>query len=95
MAYVSRKDKAVVNVAPALEVNQPHSIEHGLVADKYKNHQSHADACYGNDNKILYVYLEETTRGSIFAASIKSYDRTQNGRGAWLALNTQYAGESK
>ena len=95
MAYVSCKDEAVVNVAPVLEVNQPHSIEHGSVADEYKYRLLHADARYGNNNEILYGYLEEATRGSIFAASIKSYERTRNGRGAWLALNTQHAGESK
>ena len=95
MAYTSRKDEAVANVAPVLEVNQPHSIEQGLVADEYKYRLSHADARYRNENEILYGYLEEATRGSIFVASIKSYKRTRNGRGAWLALNTQHAGESK
>ena len=88
MAYVSHKYEAVANVAPVLEVNQPHSIEHSLVADEYKYCLSHNDACYGNNNEILYGYLEEATQGSIYAALIKLYGWTQNGRGAWVALNT-------
>ena len=76
MAYVSRKDEAVANVVPVLEVNQPHSVEHGSVADEYKYRLSHADARYGNNNEILYGYLEEATQGSIFVALIKLYERT-------------------
>ena len=46
MVYVSLKDKAVVNPAPVpvLVVNQPHYIEHGLVAEDYRHCPLHADA---------------------------------------------------
>ena len=95
MVYVSRKDKAVVNPAPVLVVNQPHSVEHGLVAEEYNHCLSHADAHYVIDNKILYEYLEETTCGTILLVSIKSYERTRNSRGKWWTLNTQHTGKSK
>ena len=95
MAYASRTVKAVASSNPLIHVNQPHSDEHGSVAKEYKHRLSHADACYGNDNEFFYGYLEEATRGTIFAASIKSFERARNDRGAWMALNNQHAGESK
>ena len=53
MVYVSHKDEVIPNVSPVLKVNQPHSIKHGLVADKYKHRFSYNYYCYGDDNKIL------------------------------------------
>ena len=96
MTYVSRTVEAVANSAPLLHVKPPHSDEHGSVVNEYEHRISHANACYGNNNEILYGYPQEATRGTIFAASIKSSDRARNGGGgAWLALNNQHAGESK
>ena len=66
-----------------------------MVGDEYKKYLFHADARYDNDNEILYGYLEEATCGTIFEASIKSYEWTQNGRGERLALHTQHANKSK
>jgi hypothetical protein len=39
--------------------------------------------------------LEEATRATSYAASIKPFQRTKNGRVAWLALLNQYAGKDK
>ena len=50
---------------------------------------------YRNHNGNLFGYLEEATRSTSYAASIKPYERTRNGRGAWQALNTQHTGEDK
>ena len=38
---------------------------------------------------------QEATRATSYAASIKPYQRTKNGRDAWLALSSQYAGNDK
>ena len=95
MAYVSRMVEAFASSASLLHVNQPHSDEHGSVAKEHGYCLSHDDASYGNDNEILYEYLEESTRGTIFAVSIKCFEISYNGRGAWLYLNKQHAGDSK
>ena len=95
MAYVSRTVEAVASSAPLLHVNQPHFDEHGSVAKEYKHRLSHPDARYGNDNEIIYIYLEEATCGTIFAASIKSFERARNCHGACLALNNQHTGKRK
>ena len=82
MSYVSRTVEDVLNYAPLLRVNQSNSDEHISVAKEYRHFLSHVDARYGNDNEIIYVYLEEATRGTIFAASIKYFLRARNSRGA-------------
>jgi hypothetical protein len=43
----------------------------------------------------VYYKLEEATRGTSYAASIKPFQRTKNGRQAWLALSNQFAGNDK
>ena len=39
--------------------------------------------------------MEEATRSTQYAASIKPYQRGKDGRGAWAALTNQYAGKDK
>ena len=39
--------------------------------------------------------MEEATRGTVYAASIKPFQPGKDGRGAWLALTNQYAGKDK
>jgi len=46
---------------------------------------------FRDDNAKVYYLLEEATRSTGYAASIKPFQRLKNGRGAWLALVAQYA----
>jgi hypothetical protein len=43
----------------------------------------------------MYNKLEEATRATSYAASIKPFQSTKNGRDAWHALSNQYAGKDK
>jgi hypothetical protein len=43
----------------------------------------------------VYYYLEEATRSTSYAASIKPFQRNKDGCGAWIALKAQYAGTDK
>jgi hypothetical protein len=43
----------------------------------------------------VYYLLEEATRGTSYAPTIKPYQRAKNGREAWRSLVNQYAGEDK
>ena len=47
---------------------------------------SHDHPLYKGDNAKVYYYLEEATRSTSYAASIKPYQRGKDGRGAWEAL---------
>lgn len=95
LAYVIRTDIAVQVDPPALALNQPYSTEHGSVEDDLIARASHGHALYREDNSKVYYLLEEATRTTSYAASIKPFQRAKNGRGAWFALVQQYAGEDK
>lgn len=84
--YVIRPEVAVPQAAPALATNQPHSIEHGSVEGELVARASHTHALFRDDNASVYHYLEEATRTTAYAASIKPFQRAKNGRGAWKAL---------
>ena len=95
LAYVIREDVAVPAVAPALVAGQPHSEMHGSVEGELIARASHTHALYRDDNSDVYFKLEEATRSTSYAASIKPFQRGRNGRAAWLALTNQYAGQDK
>jgi hypothetical protein len=93
--YVIRPDVAVPGVEPTLANGQPYSEEHGSVEAEMIARASHAHALYRDDNAKVYYYLEEATRGTSYAASIKPFQRRKDGRSAWFALVHQYAGVDK
>jgi hypothetical protein len=95
LAYVIRETVAVPPTAPALVAGQPHSDEHGSVEAELIARASHTNALYRDDNASVYYLLEEATRTTSYAASIKPFQRRKDGRAAWLALTSQYAGQDK
>jgi hypothetical protein len=74
---------------------QPHSDEHGSVEAELIARASHNNALYRDDNASVYYLLEEATRTTPYAASIKPFQRAKDGRAAWFALRSQYAGQDK
>ena len=56
---------------------------------------AHAHVVFRYDNSVVYYHLEESTRGTSYAASIKPFQRGKDGRVAWKALTSQYAGRDK
>ena len=56
---------------------------------------SHTHTLFWDDNAAVYYALEEATRSTSYAASIKPFQRSKNGRGVLLALTNQYAGNDK
>ena len=56
---------------------------------------AHTHALFRDDNSVGYYHLEEPTRGTSYASSIKPFQRGKDGRGAWKALTGQYAGKDK
>jgi hypothetical protein len=95
LCYVIRDNVNVPVVAPALAQNQPHSNEHESVEGELVERASHEHALFRDDNASVYHFLEEATRSTAYAASIKPFQRRKDGRGAWLALLGQYAGNDK
>lgn len=95
LAYVIRAEVDVSAAAPALMQHQPHSELYGSVEAELVGRASHDHPLYRDDNATVYYNLEEATRGTAYAASIKPYQRAKDGRGAFLALTSQYAGKDK
>ena len=95
LAYVIRIDPQVPGLAPTLAPNQPHSTEHGSVEGELIARASHTHALFRDENSVVYYHLEEATRGTSYAASIKPFQKVEDGRGAWKALTSQYAGKDK
>ena len=73
LAYVIRIDPQVPGPAPTLAPNQPHSTEHGSVEGELIARASHTHARFRDDNSVVYYHLEEATRGTSYAASIKPF----------------------
>ena len=95
LAYVIRIDPQVPGLAPPLAANQPHSTEHGSVEGELIAGAAHTHALFRDDNSVVYYHLEEATGGTSYAASIKPFQRGKDGREAWKALASQYAGKDK
>ena len=85
MSYVIRPSVAVPAIG-AQALNAPHSTEHGSVEDELITRVSHTHPLYRGDNAAVYYQLEEATRVTSYAASIKPFQRTKNDRDAWFAL---------
>ena len=95
LAYVIRHEVDVPVVPPTQANNKPHSIVYGSIEVELVARASHDHELYREDNASVYYHLEEATRGTTYAASIKPYQRNKDGRGAWTALTSQYAGQDK
>ena len=95
LAYIIRDEPNPPAMAPPLAPGQPHSMEHGSVEAELIAWASHTHALFRNDNSDLYFLLEEATWSTPYAASIKPFQRSRDGEGAWKALTSQYAGKDK
>ena len=95
LSYVIQIDPQVPGNAPPLAANQSHSTEHGSVEGELVARAAHTHALYRDDNSVVYYHLEEATRGTSYAASIRPFQRGKDGRGAWKALTSQYSGKDK
>lgn len=95
LEYLLRKHVAVVMPHPPLETAIPYTSTGGSIQADQKNHLSHTHTLYRLDNKQLYEIIEETVRGSVCEATIKPFQRTKDGVGAYHALIRQHAGKDK
>ena len=56
---------------------------------------SHDHPTYPADNEAVYHKVEEATRNTKYASTIKPFQRRKDGRGAFISLIAQHAGEDK
>jgi hypothetical protein len=55
----------------------------------------HTGPIYKSDNAAVYMKVEEATRGTSCESTIKAFSRRKDGRGAYLALVANHAGDVK
>ena len=55
----------------------------------------HTGPIYKNDNAEVYQEIEEDARGTSVDSTIKPFSRRKDGRGAFLALIANHAGDVK
>ena len=95
LAYVIREQTAVPAACPPLEPNQPFSEANGSIEEDLIQRSLHTHGLFKTDNASVYFKLEEATRSTPQADSIAPFQKKKDGRGAFLALLKQYAGEDK
>ena len=95
LAYVIHEHANPPCAAPPCANSQPHLEEHRSVKMDMIMCTSQDHALFHEDNAKVYFKLEEATRSTMYAASIKPYQQTKNGQGAWIALASQYARQDK
>lgn len=95
LSYVIREEANPAGPVPDAQANRAYADIYENIEKEMIALASHDHALYQADNAEVYHKLEEATRSTSYAASIKPFSRQQNGRGAYLALIGQHAGKEK
>jgi hypothetical protein len=67
----------------------------GSIVDELISRLDHDDPLYKSDNASVYSMLEEATRGTVYASTVKPYGRRKDGRSAWNSMVSSHAGNDK
>ena len=67
----------------------------GSILDELIARLDHDDPLFKSDNASVYSMMEEATRGSVYASTVKPYSRKKDGRSAWMAMVSSHAGKDK
>ena len=95
LAYLIREDAVPRDPAPPLLNHRCYSAEHKSVMGELIARANHDHTMYTDDNQKLYSFLEEATRTTQYASSIRPFSRSKDGREAYLSIKRQYAGKDK
>ena len=95
LSYVLRDDSPVpTEVEDPLE-EKSYFGESGSLHDELVKRLVHTGAIYKNDNTSVFMKIEKATRGTSVESTVKSFSRRKDGRGAFLALIANHAGDTK
>ena len=56
---------------------------------------SHIGPIFKNDNTSVFMKVEKATHGTSIESTVKAFSRRKDGRGAFLALVANHAGDTK
>ena len=80
-------------ICPANAQHKPHADMYSSIKDDLIEQCTHDHSSFADDNQRVYLKIEEATRDTKFAATIRYFKN--DGRGAYLALLAQHAGDDK
>ena len=79
LSYVVRDDDDIPDEADDSLTQGKAYGKTGLVPDEMIKILDHDDPWYKSDNTSVYLMLEEATRGTVYASTIKPFSRSKNG----------------
>ena len=95
LAYVIRQDADAPDPLPALIPDKLWSTGKTIVIEELIDHFQHEGPVYDADNAQVFNLLATALGGTTAMASITRYQRTRNGRQAYLDLVTHNMGSAK
>ena len=95
ISYVIRPNVNVPNEATDPLIAGQAFGASGSVLEELITRLNHTDPLFRTDNSLVYSLLDEATRNTIYAPTIKPFSRTKNGRAAWEAILVSHVGDDK
>ena len=95
LVYVLREDSLVPPEADDPLEDESYFGESGSLHDELIKRLVHTGPIYKNDNTSVFIKIEKATRGTSVESTVKSFSRRKDGRGAFLALISNHAGDTK
>lgn len=94
LSYVIR-DLENPGAVPALDPNKATGTDYNSIMDELIAYAPLQGEGYVSDNATVFQILQDMVSGRSFESSIKQFQRTQNGRSAYLALCQHNMGSAK
>ena len=92
LSYLTRVDVAAPATMLPRDGDQPFSASFTSIEDELRACVSHTHNLYRSDNTALFQMLDRAVTGHDVNATIAPFRRTNDGRGAYLAIVNQHAG---
>ena len=95
LIYVLREDAAVPSEADDPLQARAHYGSSGSLMEELIKRLPHTGSIYKDDNKTVFMMISKAVTGTLVESTIKSFSRQKDGRGAFQALVSNHAGETK
>ena len=81
LSYVIRDDATVPAAIEAFEQSQPYSTQYKSIVEEMVERSAHTHALFKDDNAQVYHCLENATRSTIYAATIRPFSKKRRMEG--------------
>ena len=95
LSYVLRDEVVVPPEATDPLVGNDYFGASGSLLGELTERLEHGDSLYRSDNKTVYMAIATACAGTSVESTVKTFSRTQDGRGAFMALMDHHAGDAK